>query len=149
VFGIGLPELVLILALALIVLGPEKLPKVARQLARFVGELKRMGEDFKRQVDLESLKEFKDPASWGMADQEEDKRPVVPGAGRQPDHSDLDQRDKEPGGAGPEWKRAEKGLDSGAKAEPEGSGPVEEDMQGAPPGETGTPPEGVGTKTQG
>lgn len=62
-FGIGLPELLFILALALIVLGPEKLPKVARQLARLLGELKRAGEDFKNQLDLEGLKNIKDSVS--------------------------------------------------------------------------------------
>jgi len=31
-FGIGMPELLLILALALIVLGPKKLPELARAL---------------------------------------------------------------------------------------------------------------------
>jgi Tat protein translocase TatB subunit len=63
VFGIGLPELLFILALALIVLGPERLPKVARQLARLLGELKKAGEDFKNQLDLEGLKDIKDSVS--------------------------------------------------------------------------------------
>ncbi len=40
-FGIGLPELFLILVLALVVLGPERLPEVASQLGRTVGELRR------------------------------------------------------------------------------------------------------------
>ena len=34
-FGIGMPELLLILALALIVLGPKKLPELARALGTF------------------------------------------------------------------------------------------------------------------
>lgn len=40
-FGIGLPELILIMAIALIVVGPEKLPTLAKTLARQVVELKR------------------------------------------------------------------------------------------------------------
>ncbi|MDL1959754.1 MAG: twin-arginine translocase TatA/TatE family subunit [Deltaproteobacteria bacterium] len=55
-FGIGLPELLLILALALIVLGPDKLPQLARQIARYIGELKRASEELKSQLDIESLK---------------------------------------------------------------------------------------------
>jgi Tat protein translocase TatB subunit len=54
-FGIGLPELLLILALALIVLGPDKLPQLARQIARYIGELKRASEELKSQLNIESL----------------------------------------------------------------------------------------------
>jgi len=54
-FGIGLPELLLILALALIVLGPDKLPQLAGQIARYIGELKRASEELKSQLDIESL----------------------------------------------------------------------------------------------
>lgn len=39
-FGIGLPELILIMAIALVVVGPEQLPVVAKSLARQVLELK-------------------------------------------------------------------------------------------------------------
>ena len=54
-FGIGLPELLLILALALIVLGPDKLPQLAKQMARYIGKLKRASEELKSQLDIESL----------------------------------------------------------------------------------------------
>ena len=40
-FGIGLPELILIMAVALIVVGPEKLPELARGLAKQLVELKK------------------------------------------------------------------------------------------------------------
>jgi sec-independent protein translocase protein TatB len=40
-FGIGLPELILIMALALIVVGPDKLPEMARSIAKGVMELKK------------------------------------------------------------------------------------------------------------
>jgi sec-independent protein translocase protein TatA len=40
-FGIGMPELLVILALALIVLGPRKLPELARTLGRGLAEFKR------------------------------------------------------------------------------------------------------------
>jgi len=40
-FGIGLPELILIMAVALIVVGPEKLPDLARGLAKQIVELKK------------------------------------------------------------------------------------------------------------
>lgn len=40
-FGIGLPEMIVIFAVALIVIGPDKLPELARSLARGLFELKR------------------------------------------------------------------------------------------------------------
>ncbi|MEA2116780.1 MAG: Sec-independent protein translocase protein TatB [Thermodesulfobacteriota bacterium] len=39
-FGIGLPEMIVILAVALIVVGPDKLPELARSLAKGISELK-------------------------------------------------------------------------------------------------------------
>lgn len=50
-FGFGLGEIVLILAVALIVLGPRKLPLVAKQLGRSLREFRRVAQDF--QVTLE------------------------------------------------------------------------------------------------
>ncbi|MGX9728267.1 MAG: Sec-independent protein translocase protein TatB [Candidatus Electronema sp. VV] len=39
-FGIGLPEMIVILVVALIVVGPDKLPDLARSLAKGVNELR-------------------------------------------------------------------------------------------------------------
>ena len=47
VFGIGMPELLLILALALIVLGPKKLPELARALGKGMAELRRATDELK------------------------------------------------------------------------------------------------------
>lgn len=40
-FDVGFPELLLIAAVALVVLGPEQLPVVMRKIGRFVGALRR------------------------------------------------------------------------------------------------------------
>jgi TatA/E family protein of Tat protein translocase len=47
-FGIGFPELILILAIALIVIGPKRLPDVARALGRGLGEFKRATDEMKQ-----------------------------------------------------------------------------------------------------
>ncbi|MDR3089382.1 MAG: twin-arginine translocase TatA/TatE family subunit [Desulfobulbaceae bacterium] len=46
-FGIGLPEMLVILAVALIVVGPDKLPELARSLAKGVLELRKTAESVK------------------------------------------------------------------------------------------------------
>jgi Tat protein translocase TatB subunit len=46
-FGIGLPELILIMAVALIVVGPEKLPDLAKSLGRGIFELKKAASSLK------------------------------------------------------------------------------------------------------
>lgn len=46
-FGIGLPELILIMAVALIVVGPDKLPDLAKSLGRGIVELKKAASTLK------------------------------------------------------------------------------------------------------
>ncbi len=46
-FGIGMPELLLILALALIVLGPKKLPELAKALGKGLAEFRRATDEIK------------------------------------------------------------------------------------------------------
>ena len=48
-FGIGMPELLLILALALIVLGPKKLPELARALGKGMAEFRRATDELKEE----------------------------------------------------------------------------------------------------
>jgi len=49
-FGIGLPELLLIMVLALLVLGPERLPEMARLLGRAYAQLRRASEEFQNTI---------------------------------------------------------------------------------------------------
>ena len=55
-FNIGPGELIVILILALVLLGPEKLPEMARTVGRGMRELRRATEDLKDQVESEFYK---------------------------------------------------------------------------------------------
>ena len=44
--NVGTPEMLVILVVALLVLGPNKLPEVARQVGKAVGEIRRLGAGF-------------------------------------------------------------------------------------------------------
>jgi sec-independent protein translocase protein TatA len=52
-FGIGLPELVLILLLAGLVMGPHRIRQVARVLGRITAQLQRISREFARQLNAE------------------------------------------------------------------------------------------------
>ncbi len=49
-----MPEILLILAIALIVIGPKKLPDLAKTLGRAMGEFKRSAQDFKASIDIDT-----------------------------------------------------------------------------------------------
>jgi Tat protein translocase TatB subunit len=53
-FGIGMPEILVILAVALIVVGPKKLPELAKTLGKAFGEFKRSINDLKESVEVDS-----------------------------------------------------------------------------------------------
>ncbi len=63
-FGIGFPELILIMVIALIVIGPSKLPDLARALGKGMAEFRKATQDIKDSLDLDGdlqeLKEAKD-----------------------------------------------------------------------------------------
>ena len=59
-FGIGMPEMLLILAVALIVLGPKKLPDIARSMGRAVAEFRKATRDLKETLEIDpDLREVK------------------------------------------------------------------------------------------
>ncbi len=56
IFGIGIPEVLVVVILLLIVVGPERLPTVARQVGRMVGQMQQYARAFRD----EYLNEFSD-----------------------------------------------------------------------------------------
>jgi sec-independent protein translocase protein TatB len=61
-FDIGLSEMAIVAVVALVVLGPERLPKVAKQAGEWLGRLRRYVDDVKadinRQMELEELRKM-------------------------------------------------------------------------------------------
>jgi sec-independent protein translocase protein TatB len=53
-FEVGFSELLLICAIALVVLGPQKLPKLAQQVGRWVGRARAMARQFREQLEEEA-----------------------------------------------------------------------------------------------
>jgi sec-independent protein translocase protein TatA len=53
-FGFGMPEIVILLVLALIVFGPQKLPELCRSLGKGMAEFKRASNDFRRRIEDEA-----------------------------------------------------------------------------------------------
>jgi len=49
--GIGAPELLIIVILALVVVGPKDLPLMVRKAGRFMGKMRAMARDFQRSFD--------------------------------------------------------------------------------------------------
>ncbi len=72
-FDFGFSEIVLTSAIALIVLGPEKLPKVARQVGNWMGRARSMArqltEQLEREVDAEDLLKTKTSSTSSAATQ--------------------------------------------------------------------------------
>src|SRR5271165_5442168 len=53
--NLGMPELIFIFLLALVVVGPKKLPELARQFGKYMAEFKRASNEFRRQLEDEML----------------------------------------------------------------------------------------------
>jgi len=51
IFGVGLPEVTVILILALLILGPKKLPELGKQLGKTLKSLKKASNEFQNEID--------------------------------------------------------------------------------------------------
>ena len=128
-FDIGFSELVVIGLVALVVLGPERLPRVARTLGHLAGRLQRYVSDVKadisREMEIEDLKKMKDSMQEAATSFESSIRSEVSKA-----ESDL-------GKTGDELNKAVEALDRSAKPA-EAATPAAEGM---PPAEAAKPQE--------
>ena len=80
-FGsIGIPELIVIMVVALIVIGPKKLPDMAKSLGRALRDFKRATSDFQDNLNLDiddSATDYTDSSSEAAG---EEKTPQTPGS---------------------------------------------------------------------
>jgi Tat protein translocase TatB subunit len=53
--NLGMPEMIFIFLLALVVVGPKRLPELARQLGKWTAEFKRASNEFKNQLETEMM----------------------------------------------------------------------------------------------
>ena len=97
--GIGFFELVILFMIGLVVLGPQRLPKVANQLGSWIGQARRMTRVMKRQLEdeLDLDDNFKNLKNLG--DELKDDLTIGPTAAHVPrdDDSYSPLHDKEPG----------------------------------------------------
>lgn len=67
-FNIGLPELLVILVVALLVFGPKRLPEVARTVGKAITDIRKMANDVKETVREELEKEEEKKAEEKRSD---------------------------------------------------------------------------------
>lgn len=78
-FGLGLPELMIILVIALIIFGPKKLPEVGQSLGKALREFRKSAEEIRKDVesgvglDEQSRKELKEALTIDLEEKEEKK----------------------------------------------------------------------------
>ena len=87
--GIGFFELVILFMIGLVVLGPQRLPKVANQLGTWIGQARRMTRVMKRQLEdeLDLGDNFKSLKSLG--DELKDDLTIGPAAAHVPRDDDT------------------------------------------------------------
>ena len=88
-FGIGPIELAVVLVVALLVMGPKKLPELARTVGRGLAEFRRASNDLRRSIDLD-LESHKMEPPPGPAQASSPHEPSEPGSElEEGQHEDL------------------------------------------------------------
>jgi TatA/E family protein of Tat protein translocase len=77
--NLGMPEIMMIMFLALLLFGPKKLPEIGKQVGKALGEFKRASNDLKRSIEDEMEKANVSADLKGIMDPPKtDPKPVTP-----------------------------------------------------------------------
>ena len=137
-FGMGMPEIIVILAIALIVLGPKKLPEIAKSLGRGIAEFKKATQDFKENIDVDNdFKEAKDTIQGIKGDIERGVRQSVSG-------ESMSGESVSGGGASMEVQKPQNEVSAetgGAPSEESEAGSSDDDVTGGTATSEAFPPE--------
>ena len=74
-FGIGTTEILIVLVIALLLLGPKEIPKIARTIGRGMRELERAKDELKESIEFEAEKEETDSKKNAENDKKDDPEP--------------------------------------------------------------------------
>ena len=102
-FGLGIPELIVIFVIALVVFGPKKLPELGKSIGRAMAEFKKASEEFQESVRSE-MKEVEKSADLEqvkkLAELSADKEAEAgkPAAEQAPEQKTGQEPEKKPGG---------------------------------------------------
>jgi len=76
--GIGFPEMLVILAIALLVFGPKKLPEVGKSIGRAIREFRRTSDElkdrFEEEIKADEFRQAKEDLQKGFEEDEESKK---------------------------------------------------------------------------
>jgi len=126
--GVGFFELVILFMIGLVVLGPQRLPKVANQLGTWIGQARRMTRVMKRQLEdeLDLGDNFKSLKNLG--DELKDDLTIGPAAAHVPRDDDTYSplHDKGSGPSVAAMKVEEEAQGAAAEATPDDEGDAEE-----------------------
>lgn len=92
-FGIGSTELIIILVVALIVIGPQKLPDLMRTLGKGLSEFRSMSNDVKRTLDQEIASADEERRKQEVSAMEEKRRKEEQEASEKSSTTDSDNKD--------------------------------------------------------
>ena len=101
-FGIGLPELIVIAIIALLVVGPKKLPDLAKSLGKGLTEFKKAADDVTENITgtlkpddvKKEVNDFKDSLLFGKQDGQEDHKQSSPAGEEKREHTPKNSENK-------------------------------------------------------